>query len=104
MYRITIDREACDGIFACLVRDDRFVESAERSSAEDSSGQRPRDDGPGLAAIEVDDEQAIAATFEDDDRAAAEQAAAACPMDAISVTDAATDQPPQVLEATEGER
>jgi len=33
MYRITIDRDACDGVFACLVRDDRFVE--------DSEGWRP---------------------------------------------------------------
>ncbi|MDS0221705.1 ferredoxin [Haloarcula sp. S1AR25-5A] len=68
MYRITIDREACDGIFACLVRDDRFVEDAE-----------------GLAAIETDDRTAIEATFEDDRRDDAEQAAAACPLDAIQV-------------------
>ncbi|WP_420182328.1 ferredoxin [Haloarcula sp. KBTZ06] len=68
MYRITIDREACDGIFACLVRDDRFVE-----------------DGDGLAAIETDDRTAIEATFDDDRRDDAEQAAAACPLDAIHV-------------------
>jgi len=68
MYRITIDREACDGIFACLVRDDRFVE-----------------DGEGLAAIETDDRTAIEATFDDDRRDDAEQAAAACPLDAIHV-------------------
>jgi len=70
MYRITIDREACDGIFACLVRDDRFVE-----------------DGEGLAAIETDDRTAIEATFDDDRRDDAEQAAAACPLDAIHVED-----------------
>jgi len=68
MYRITIDREACDGIFACLVRDDRFVE-----------------DDDGLAALEVDDEQAITARFDDDRQGEAESAAAACPLDAISV-------------------
>jgi len=68
MYRITIDRDACDGVFACLVRDDRFVE-----------------DGEGLAAIEVDDRTAIEATFDDDRRDDAEQAAAACPLDAIHV-------------------
>ncbi|AJF25892.1 MULTISPECIES: ferredoxin [unclassified Haloarcula] len=68
MYRITIDREACDGIFACLVRDDRFVEDSE-----------------GLAAIETDDQTAIEATFDDDRRDDAEQAAAACPLDAIHV-------------------
>jgi len=71
MYRITIDREACDGVFACLVRDDRFVE-----------------DGEGLAAIEIDDQTAIQATFDDDRRDDAEQAAAACPLDAIQVEEA----------------
>ncbi|EMA00611.1 ferredoxin [Haloarcula vallismortis] len=68
MYRITIDRDACDGVFACLVRDDRFVEDSE-----------------GLAAIEVDDRTAIEAIFDDDRRDDAEQAAAACPLDAIHV-------------------
>ncbi|WP_367176747.1 ferredoxin [Haloarcula rubripromontorii] len=68
MYRITIDRDACDGVFACLVRDDRFVEDSE-----------------GLAAIETDDEHAVTATFDDDRRDDAEQAAAACPLDAIHV-------------------
>ena len=76
MYRITIDREACDGVFACLVRDDRFIEFSD-----------------GLPSIEVDDEQAIAATFDDDRRAEAEQAAAACPFDAITVEDAEPGAP-----------
>jgi ferredoxin len=76
MYRITIDRQACDGIFACLVRDDRFVERSD-----------------GLAAIEVDDELAIAATFDDDRRESAQQAADACPVDAITVEDAGPDAP-----------
>jgi len=81
MYRITIDRDACDGVFACLVRDDRFVE-----------------DGEGLATIETDDQTAIEATFDDDRRDDAEQAAAACPLDAITVEsvkeDAAADAAP----------
>ena len=85
MYRITIDREACDGVFACLVRDGRFAE-----------------DGEGLATLdtelEVDDERTIAATFDDDCRDDAEQAAAACPLDAIRVEtveeDAAADAAP----------
>ncbi|WP_262177152.1 ferredoxin [Haloarcula laminariae] len=76
MYTVTIDREACDGVFACLVRDDRFVEASD-----------------GLAAIEVDDAHAIAGTFDDDRRDDAEQAAAACPLDAITVEDAGTDAP-----------
>jgi ferredoxin len=86
MYTITIDRETCDGIFACLVRDDRFVEDAD-----------------GLAAIEVDGEHAIRATFDDDRREGAEQAAEACPLDAITVEDAETAAPPQTLERTEAE-
>ena len=77
MYRITIDREACDGIFACLVRDGRVEE--------DSDGLATLGESDGLAAIEVDDEQAIAARFDDDRRDEAESAAAACPVDAISV-------------------
>ena len=76
MYTVTIDREACDGVFACLVRDDRFVEDAD-----------------GLAAIQVDDEHAIAATFDDDRRGNAQQAADACPLDAITVEDAEPDAP-----------
>jgi len=76
MYTIRIDRAACDGVFACLVRDDRFTEDSE-----------------GLAAIEVDDTQAVAATFDDDRRAEAEQAAAACPFDAITVEDAEPGAP-----------
>jgi len=76
MYRITIDREACDGVFACLVRDDRFIEAND-----------------GRAAIEVDDDHAIAATFDDDRRESAQQAADACPLDAITVEDAESDAP-----------
>ncbi|OYR83697.1 ferredoxin, partial [Halorubrum ezzemoulense] len=26
-YRVSVDLTACDGVFACLVRDDRFVEA-----------------------------------------------------------------------------
>jgi len=69
-YRMRLDRERCDGIFACLVRDDRFVEA---------------DDG--LATIEggtTSDGEAVL-TVADDRQADAQQAAAACPVDAISV-------------------
>ena len=78
-YTIRLDRDACDGIFACLVRDDRFVE---------------REDG--LAGIEVADDGTerdrqthdgtVTVTVDDDRLADAEQAAAACPVDAISVS------------------
>ncbi|MBV0900202.1 ferredoxin [Haloarcula salina] len=84
MYRITIDREACDGVFACLVRDDRFVEDSE-----------------GLAAVETDDRTAIEATFEDDRRDDAEQAAAACPLDAITVESVEHDVPADGSPATD---
>ena len=81
-YTIRLDRDACDGIFACLVRDDRFVERAD-----------------GLAGIEAADDGTecdrqthggtVTVTVDDDDRLAdAEQAAAACPVDAISVSTA----------------
>ncbi|EMA53211.1 MULTISPECIES: ferredoxin [Halococcus] len=84
-YEIRLDRERCDGIFACLVRDDRFVEATD-----------------GLATIEASDdsvasertaETALVATFDDDRIDAARQAARACPVDAISVsgTDGGTD-------------
>jgi ferredoxin len=70
-YRVTIDREACDGIFACLTRDERFVE-----------------DGDGLATFDADCEASadrIVAEFEDDRLDDAEGAAAACPPGAIDV-------------------
>ncbi|MEF8786219.1 MAG: ferredoxin [Haloarculaceae archaeon] len=69
-YRVRLDRETCDGIFACLVRDDRFVE----------------DDG-GLATIEGATESggSVVETFHDDRLADAQQAADACPVDAIAV-------------------
>jgi len=75
-YRISLDRDACEGIFACLVRDERFVEA---------------DDG--LASIEGADErgdaadQPLVAAFDDDRIDAARQAADACPVDAIEVTE-----------------
>jgi ferredoxin len=69
-YRVRLDRERCDGIFACLVRDDRFVESED-----------------GLATIEgattSDGETVLTVT--DDRQEDAQQAAAACPVDAIDV-------------------
>jgi ferredoxin len=71
-YTISVDLEACDGVFACLVRDGRFAE------AEDGLVTLPdadRTDGR------------LTATFEDGKRESAEQAAAACPVDAIEVTD-----------------
>ncbi|MUV87990.1 ferredoxin [Natronomonas sp. CBA1123] len=69
-YTVSVDLEACDGVFACLVRDGRFAEAEDGlvtlPDAERSAGR-------------------LTATFDDDEREAAEQAAAACPVDAITV-------------------
>jgi ferredoxin len=74
-YRVTVDKEACDGIFACLVRDDRLVEASDGLAGFDPE-----------AAISVErDDEGVTATFEDDRRDEAESAAAACPPSAISV-------------------
>ena len=76
-YTVTVDRDACDGVFACLVRDPRFVE-----------------DDEGLASLDADDAvgiertaASVTATFDDDRIEDAEQAAEACPLDAITVAE-----------------
>jgi ferredoxin len=69
-YQIRLDREVCDGVFACLVRDDRFIEASD-----------------GLATLrggDADDE--LIARFADDRLDDARQAARACPVGAIDVT------------------
>jgi len=77
-YRITIDREACEGIFACLVRDDRFVEGEEglATLAGDAGDDR---------AVRHDGETIVGEFEEDIERA--REAAAACPPGAITVTE-----------------
>ena len=79
MYRIEIDTDACEGIFACLVRDDRFVEREDGLAgldAETAEDYRDRD-GSG--------DGAVVAEFDDDRLEDARQAAAACPPGAITV-------------------
>jgi len=73
-YRVTIDREACDGIFACLTRDERFVEGAEGLATFDAGD-----------AVTADTADRVVAEFEDDRLDDAENAAAACPPGAIEV-------------------
>lgn len=87
-YQIRLDRDACEGIFACLVRDDRFAEAEDGLATIDVEGvQREGDD--------------LIATVEDDRIETARQAEAACPVDAISVTPTnELDQPP-TAQATE---
>ena len=85
-YEITVDLDACEGIFACLVRDDRFSEAADGLVT--------------LPGSERDGDE-LTATFEAK-RADAEDAAAACPTDAIAVREAVTadpDAPDDLLDA-----
>lgn len=74
-YSVTVDRDACDGVFACLVRDPRF--------AEDEDGLATVD--PDSAVSVKADGELVTARFDDGNRADAEQAATACPLDAITV-------------------
>lgn len=74
-YTVTVDRDACDGVFACLVRDDRF--------REDDDGLAGFD--PGTADALDRSEASVQATFTDDRLEDARAAAAACPFDAITV-------------------
>ncbi|WP_135366557.1 ferredoxin [Halosimplex halophilum] len=86
-YRVSLDRAACDGVFACLVRDDRFVEAADGLAAIDGDAERA--DGlpdDGSSEVAPDGGETVAAPFDDDRIDAARQAAAACPVDAIEVT------------------
>ena len=76
-YQVRLDRDRCEGIFACLVRDDRFVEASD-----------------GLATIEGTDESdddTLTATFADDRFEDARTAARACPVDAIEVREVADE-------------
>ncbi|WP_435101263.1 ferredoxin [Halarchaeum sp. P4] len=82
-YRVRLDREVCDGVFACLVRDDRFVEAADGLAAIEA-------DGDGGIGDDASSAQVVA--FDDDRLAAAEQAARACPLDAIDVLTEGDDE------------
>jgi ferredoxin len=83
-YRVRLDRSACDGVFACLVRDDRFVEAPDGLATIDAGG-----DGSHRER-EANGDQLV--TFTDDQLAAARQAARACPVDAIDVLTEADDE------------
>jgi ferredoxin len=94
-YRIRLDRDACEGIFACLVRDDRFVEADDGlATVADADGHREADgDGPATVAgagTEAGDgdtgaDRVLTVDCDDDRLDDARGAAAACPVDAIAV-------------------
>jgi ferredoxin len=75
-YQVRLDRSACDGVFACLVRDDRFVEASDGLAIINGGDDRYQE-------RDVNGEQLV--TFTDERLTAAEQAARACPVDAIEV-------------------
>ena len=76
-YQVRLDRSACDGVFACLVRDDRFVEGSDGLATIDGGSDGSHQER------NVNGEQLV--TFTDDRLTAAKQAARACPVDAIDV-------------------
>lgn len=79
-YRVRLDRRACEGVFACLVSDDRFVEASDGLATIDGG----RRDG--------DEDGAQVVTFSDERLEAAERAARACPVDAIDVLTEVDDE------------
>jgi len=84
MYRVTIDKESCDGIFACLTRDPRFVEAEDGLAAIDPSADPVPPEGSDEGRIREEDGR-IVAEFDDDRIDEARAAAAACPPSAITV-------------------
>ncbi|MFP4625671.1 MAG: ferredoxin [Natronomonas sp.] len=76
MYRVELDRTACEGIFACLVRDGRFVEDETGLATVDREAE-------GVITVDRMDDR-VTATFEGE-IADAKLAATACPPGAITV-------------------
>jgi ferredoxin len=89
-YRVTIDKDACDGIFACLTRDPRFVEDEDGLATIEPSADPVPPEGADSGRIRHEDGHVIA-EFDDHRIDEARQAAAACPPDAITVEVCAED-------------
>jgi ferredoxin len=83
-YRVTIDTDACEGIFACLTRDPRFVESDDGLATIDPAADPVPPVGSDDGRIR-EEEGRIVAEFDDDRLEEAREAAEACPPDAITV-------------------
>ncbi|MFC7154257.1 ferredoxin [Halomarina halobia] len=80
-YEVILEKAPCDGIFACLTRDPRFVEAADGLATIDPDAD-PVYDCEGEV---VESRGRIVAAFDDDRIGEAEQAARACPTNAITV-------------------
>ncbi|WP_101296972.1 ferredoxin [Halegenticoccus soli] len=80
-YEVTVEKAACDGVFACLTRDPRFVEGGDGLATIDPDAD-PVYDCEGEVA---DTRTRVVAAFDDDRIDEAKRAAAACPTDAIAV-------------------
>ncbi|MFC6730247.1 ferredoxin, partial [Natronoarchaeum mannanilyticum] len=59
-YRVSLDRDACEGIFACLVRDARFVEAADGLASIEGGDAEAGGDAADAA------DQPLVASFDDD--------------------------------------
>ena len=95
-YRVTIDKDACEGIFACLTRDPRFVESDDGLATIDPEADRSPLDGSDDGRIREENGR-IVAEFADDRIEEARTAAAACPPNAITVE----ERPPRATDGGE---
>jgi len=91
-YRVTIDKDACDGIFACLTRDPRFVEADDGLATIDPAADPVPPEGADEGRIHHEDGRVIA-EFDDDRIDEARQAAAACPPNAITIEVCAEEEP-----------
>ncbi|WP_396611289.1 ferredoxin [Haloferax sp. S1W] len=76
MFEIEIDRDACDGIFACLTRDERFVEDEDGLATVDP-------DAAGVVSVSQNGDRVVATV--DGDINDARLAAQACPPNAIVI-------------------
>ncbi|WP_433628301.1 ferredoxin [Halomicrococcus sp. NG-SE-24] len=83
-YRVIVDEDACEGIFACLTRDPRFVEGEDGLATVDPAADPVPPSGSDEGRVREEDGR-IVAEFEDDRADEARQAAAACPPGAITV-------------------
>jgi ferredoxin len=90
-YRVTIEKDACDGIFACLTRDPRFVEADDGLATVDPEADPVPPEGSDEGTIR-ETEGRVVAEFADDRIDEAQAAAAACPPNAITV-ETITEEP-----------